>query len=62
MDYIIYVYNFSSVSQMGSELQAGQKWFKMIRVNSVQRVRPIPELGLRTMFAMIMNIFCWVNK
>ena len=39
----LHVYNFGSVSQMGSELLGweGRNWFEMVRVNSVQRVRPI---------------------
>ena len=33
-------HNYNSVSQMGSLLQGGQNWLEMVRVNSVQRVRP----------------------
>ena len=34
----VHVYNFSSVSQMGSGLQWTQKWLEIVRLNRVHRV------------------------
>ena len=49
-------YSCSFVFQMGFELQGGQKWNEIVRVNSVQHVRPMLELGQRTLCAMIKQL------
>ena len=76
MDHIIniYVYNFSFVSQMGSELRiGGRNWHEMVRVNSIQRVRPSQcsnlacapcafwYLKLANCWLLYPN-FCWVSR
>ena len=40
---------------MNSELQWGQKWLEIVRVNSVQRERPMLELVLGTLCTMILG-------